>query len=222
MFYDDIRLVTEQINKYGLKLPMVDIGGLSDTSAADYEITKKTGIQDARYVTLKQKRPFDHIDIGYKVLNPDMGAPYIEKLPNIYSNYFGTLVCLNVIEHVYNPFEIFDAIYKIMKDDSLAIIETVFSFPYHPSPIDFWRYSPDCLKYLAEKSKFIVLEHGWRMIMHANEGILNTQDNSPQEVKSVYIVLSKTQISPLVEPLKFQIPEVIYKNKEIEDIMKGV
>jgi hypothetical protein len=222
MFFDDIKLVTEQINKYGLRFPMADLGGLSYCSAADYEVTKKTGIQDARYVSLKQKRPFDHIDVNYKVLNPDSGDLSIENLGNKYLNHFGTLVCLNVIEHVYNPFEIFDSFFKIMKEDSLAIIETVFSFPYHPSPVDFWRYSPDCLKYLAEKSGFVVLEYGWRLIIHANEGILNTQDDSPQEIKSVYITLSKTKISPLGTPMSFNVPEVVYKNKQIEDIMKGV
>ncbi|MEI2422555.1 hypothetical protein V6O07_19915, partial [Arthrospira platensis SPKY2] len=30
----------------------------------------------------------------------------------------------------------------------ICYISTVFSWRYHPVPIDYWRYSPDCLTFL--------------------------------------------------------------------------
>jgi SAM-dependent methyltransferase len=197
MFWDDIKLVTEQVEKYGLRSPFVDLGGMERPCIADYDQTIATKDQNARYVSLKQ-RPFDHIDVNYIVLNPENGDPDIEDLPYTCCDTFGTAVCLNVIEHVRNPFRVFGAFYQIMKQDSLLIIETVFSFPYHPSPIDYWRYSPDCLHYLAENAGFKVLEAGWRMTILADQGVRTTAKgvDEPQEIRSVYVTLAKGGFMP--------------------------
>jgi hypothetical protein len=196
MFWDDIKLVTEQIEKYGLRRPFADLGGMERPCIADYDLTIATGDQNARYVTIPQ-RPFDHIDPDYLVLNPDKGDPFIEDLPYRYQNYFGTAVCLNVLEHVQNPFRVFAALYQIMQPNSLLIVETVFSFPYHPSPQDYWRFTPDCLRYLGEQAGFQVLECDWRMTITADRGILDVQNSQPQEIRSVYAVLVKDDFAPV-------------------------
>jgi len=194
MFWDDIVLVTELVEKYGLRQPFFDLGGLERPCIADYDITIKTGVQERRYISLNQ-RPFDHIDKDYVIINPELGGELIEDLPAKYEDYIGTAVCLNVLEHVNNPFEVFEALHKIMKEDSLLIIETVFSFPYHPSPNDFWRFSPECLKYIAERTGFKVLEYDWRLIITADKGILELNTKRPQEIKSVYAVLTKGEFT---------------------------
>ncbi|MBP0029005.1 methyltransferase, TIGR04325 family [Roseofilum sp. Guam] len=213
MFWDDIKLVTEQVQKYGLRKPFVDLGGLEKPTIADYNLTIKTQEQYARYIYLNQ-RPFDHIDPEYLILNPENGSPEIEDLPTLYSDFFGTAVCLNVIEHVENPFEVFDAFYKIMKPEGLLIIETVFSFPYHPSPRDYWRYSAECLKNLSQKAGFEVLECDWRLLIRADQGIEVIQEipglykkHHPQEIMTVYATLTKAE-----EPIKqnlvnYQLPQ---------------
>lgn len=190
MFWDDIVLVTEQVEKYGLRKPFADLGGMNRPCIADYTITRDTGDQDARYICLAQ-RPFDHLDPDYHVMNPDKGDPYIEDLPYSYRDTFGTALCLNVLEHVRNPFRVFAAFYQIMKQDSLLIVETVFTFPYHPSPEDFWRFSPDCLRYLAEESGFTVLECDWRLSVPAEWGVIDAKSGELQQIKSVYATLTK-------------------------------
>ena len=205
MFWDDILLVTETIEKYGLRPPFVDLGGLEAPCIADYELTIQTGDQQARYVSLAQ-RPFDHIDPDYIILNPERGHPVIEELPQHFPDSFGTAVCLNVIEHVENPFEVFDALNRVMQTGSLLIIETVFSFPYHPSPRDYWRYSPDCLRFLSEKSGFTVLESDWRNTITADKGVLDTTNFEPQEIRSVYVALTKGELSPATKAT-YRLPE---------------
>ena len=197
MFWDDIKLVTEQVEKYGYRGPLIDIGGCETPCIADYDITIATGNQHARYVQLAQ-RPFDHIDPEYLVLNPEKGDPYIEELPYRYRGAFGTACCLNVIEHVQNPFRVFAAFYQIMREDSILIVETVFSFPYHPSPLDYWRYTPDALRHLAEGAGFTVLETDWRMTILADRGIRTTAPgvDEPQEIRSVYATLAKGRLLP--------------------------
>lgn len=192
MFLDDIHLVREQFKKYAPKGPIVDLGGLANPTIADYRITIQTGNQHARYITLPNAaRPFDDIAPGYLILNPENGDPPIEALPKTYRGYFGTAICLNVIEHVENPFTIFDAFRKIMQPGGLLIVSTVFSFPYHPSPRDYWRFSPDCLQMLAEYAGLKTLEAHWRLTIYADQGVREIHTGVPQEIKSVYITMRR-------------------------------
>lgn len=221
MFWDDIVLVTEQIEKYGLHPPFVDLGGMERPCIADYGLTIATGDQNARYVFLEQ-RPFDHIDPDYLILNPEKGDPGIEELPYTYRDRFGTAVCLNVIEHVRNPFRVFAALYQIMKQDSLLVIETVFSFPYHPSPDDNWRYSPDCLRYLAEQAGFTVLECNWRLDIPADMGIRNTAagKDEAQEIRSIYATLAKGSLASR-EKKRYPLPARISQTPRANEIIRG-
>lgn len=194
MFKDDIALVTEQVEKYKVHAltPMADLGGLAKPTIADYSITMRTGNQMARYVALPNgARPFDHLDRNYKIFNPEQGDPPIEELPTEWSGALGTIVCLNVIEHVVNPFAIFKAFRKLLRKGGLAIVSTVFSFPYHPSPRDYWRFSPDCLRMLTQYADLVVLEADWRLTILANQGIQEIHTGEPQEVRSVYVTLTK-------------------------------
>lgn len=190
MFWDDIKLVTEQISRYGLRGTLVDIGGMEQPFIADYDLAITTGDQDACSISLGQ-RPFDHIDPQYMILNPDKGDPAIEYLPYVFEDRISTAVCLNVIEHVKNPFKVFEALFKVMRDNSLLIIETVFAYPYHPSPDDFWRYTPDCLRYLSNCAGFKVLECDWRLYVPASLGIIYPGTNEAHEIRSVYVTLTK-------------------------------
>lgn len=190
MFWDDIVLVTEQVVKYGFRSPMVDLGGMARPCIADYELTIRTGDQAARFIRLNQ-RPFDHIDPSYNALNPADGAPKIEDLPYTHREAFGTAVCLNVLEHVENPFRVFAALYQIMRPDSLLVLSTVFNFPYHPSPDDYWRFSPECLQHLAKNSGFTILECDWRLDIPAEKGIRDLHTNKLQPIRSAYITMTK-------------------------------
>jgi hypothetical protein len=222
MFWDDIKLVTEQVEKYGLRLPFVDLGGMETPCIADYDLTIETGDQNARYVSLNQ-RPFDHITPDYLILNPDKGDPHIEDLPYSYINTFGTAVCLNVLEHVQNPFRVMAALWQIMKNNSLLVVETVFSFPYHPSPKDYWRFSPDCLAYLAENAGFRVLENDWRLIVPADKGIRTTAlgIDEPQEIRSVYITLTKGKFKSL-RGGSYQLPQRLSGNPNVVRLLSKI
>ena len=190
MFWDDIVLVTEQVEKHGLRQPFVDLGGMIRPCIADYSLTRDSGEQGDRFTYLGQ-RPFDHIDPEYEIFNPDKGSLLIEDLPYSNREAFGTALCLNVLEHVENPFRVFAALYQIMKPDSLLVVSTVFCFPHHPSPNEFWRFTPECLQYLAQNAGFTVLEGGWRLDVPAEWGILDLQTQRLQQIKSVYVTLTK-------------------------------
>jgi putative methyltransferase (TIGR04325 family) len=218
MFWDDIKLVTQQIEKYGLRQPFIDLGGLDRPVIADYDLTLHTGDQNARFVALSQ-RPFDHIDPDYRVLNPEKGDPFIENLPQQYSNSIGTAVCLSVLEHVDNPFQVFQALYQIMRPNSLLILSTVFSYPYHPSPNDYWRYTPACLKHLSQSAGFQVLECDWRLTLPADKGIRAVQDGTLLEVKSVYATLSKGDFQSHPSSRHYALPQRRSRNPQANQLI---
>lgn len=190
MFYDDILLVRHQIERYGIRFPFVELGGIRVPTIARYELTMQSGDQHARYISLPEP-PFTFIEKDYLILNPDKGDPPIEDLPAKYLNHFGTAVCLNVIEHVVNPFEVFKAIYAIMQKGGLVIITTVFSFPPHNAPRDFFRYSPECLEMLGQYAGFEVLEFGYHLKIWADEGIREIHSGKVQEIMATFCTLRK-------------------------------
>lgn len=217
MFWDDIKLVTEKVQSYGLRLPLADLGGVRRPCIADYDLTIATGEQSARYVTLEQ-RPFDHLSEDYLILNPEEGDPFIEDLPYQYRDQFGTALCLNVLEHVRNPFRVMAALYQVLQPGGVLILETVFSFPYHPSPDDNWRFSPGCLHHLATDAGFTVLECDWRLTVTADRGILNRGNGEPVEIRSVYAVLSKGPLSPSPRQ-SFDLPRRRSENERANQII---
>ena len=203
MFFNDILLVRESIAKYGLQLPFVDLGGLhaKDITVAQYDLTiqrvrngespTSREVQYCRYIHL-DKDPFFDIAGDYAVLNPQYGDPPIERLCETYPEAFGTIVCLSVLEHVEDPFEVFGGFRKLLKPEGLLILSTEQSFPPHDVPRDFWRFTDDALRYLAGRANLKVLEAGYRLNIHGGMGVLNIQDmKTPQEIRSVYVVARK-------------------------------
>lgn len=192
MFLADIHLVEKMIVKYGMLEPFVDLGGLTarDVTVADYKRTLASGVQKDRYLKL-ERDPFAHIVGKYRIFNPQYGDPPIEEMLPKYEDLFGTAVCLNVIEHVINPFEVFKAIYAMMLRGGLVIVTTVLNFPVHAAPRDFWRYTPDCLRMLGEYAGFEVLEADFHLIIYGDAGIKEIHTGVAQEVMADYIVLRK-------------------------------
>lgn len=176
MFYDDIALVTETVQKYGLLPPMADLGGQVAPVCADYSL-----LPASPFIQLKG-RPFDHLDPSYTILNPELGDPPIEDMQ---AAQYGTILCLSVLEHVENPFAVFDGLYRALLPDGLLILSTVFSFRYHPAPVDYWRFTPSCLTMLAEKAGLTVLDAGWRV------RALLVQHDEWNLVRSVYVIAKK-------------------------------
>lgn len=177
MFYADIELVRAQIEKYGLLKPLADLGGQASPIVANYDLLPASPF--VKY----DGRPFDFIDKDYLILNPEKGDAPIEELGD---EQFGTVLCLSVLEHVANPFDVFDGLYDALKTGGLLILSTVFSFRYHPAPLDYWRFTPACLQMLAERAGFAVLECDWHV------RALLMQEGEYNLVRGVYLTGRKT------------------------------
>jgi SAM-dependent methyltransferase len=202
MFFKDIEKVLELNAKYYFQAPLLDAGGLFNPTIANYEISKKKAlkvqytfedktysinaphpIQDDRYIQIS--KPWKFIDNEYLILNPESGDPYIEELPERYCNKFNTVIMVSVLEHVDDPFKVVEAIFKICKPGAYFFNSTPFVFPYHPSPNDNFRFSPNGLKIVHERSGFKVLECDFHLNYTSKDAVGDTNPSNYGNIQPI-------------------------------------
>jgi SAM-dependent methyltransferase len=61
---------------------------------------------------------------------------------------FDVVFSSDVFEHIDRPWLAAAEIARILRPGGLAITHTLFSWRNHPCPIDYWRYSAECLEFL--------------------------------------------------------------------------
>lgn len=77
----------------------------------------------------------------------------ITHCPQIPDASFDFIFSLDVFEHISKPWLAASEIRRILKPGGLTFHSTLFSWRYHPCPIDYWRYTPECLIALFEPLK---------------------------------------------------------------------
>ena len=109
----------------------------------------------ARYKDIFFNCSYKTVDINPKY-NPDILAD-AHHLP-IPDESADGVICKSVLEHVENPFQVVEEIYRILKLGGKCFIYVPFLHAYHSSRLDekdFWRFSEDGIKYLFRKFKRI-------------------------------------------------------------------
>lgn len=69
-------------------------------------------------------------------------------------NNFDCVICSEVLEHVEEPQKVISEINRVLRPTGAAIITTLFSFPVHGFPDDYWRFTPSCMQMLMRKADF--------------------------------------------------------------------
>lgn len=72
---------------------------------------------------------------------------------------FNSVLCNQVLEHVFNPANFLSEIYRVMKPEGKLLLTVPFVWDEHEQPFDYARYSTYGLKALLEASGFEVIEH---------------------------------------------------------------
>jgi SAM-dependent methyltransferase len=74
----------------------------------------------------------------------------VESLP--YRNHsFGTVIALNLFEHVPRFWLGFQEAQRVLRTDGLLIISCPFYFRIHSFPSDYWRFTPEAFRLMLEK-----------------------------------------------------------------------
>ena len=123
----------------GKNITCLDVGG-GEYVAKKYKMLK--GKTD--YYILDIKSPENKKNTKYIVGD-------ICECKEVLDNTYDITMCVNVLEHTKYPWLAISEIVRITKNGGLIIIEAPFSWNYHNHPIDFWRFSYDCLRFLIEK-----------------------------------------------------------------------
>lgn len=92
------------------------------------------------------KNPF--LDIEH-----DLNTP----LP-IANNQFDTIILSDVLEHIENPFLLWQEMSRILKPKGNLILNVPFYYWLHETPYDYYRYTRYALQKFAEKNNFEILE----------------------------------------------------------------
>jgi SAM-dependent methyltransferase len=71
---------------------------------------------------------------------------------------FDSVICSQVLEHVFNPDEFLAEIHRVLKPGGCMVLTIPFVWDEHEQPYDYARYSSFGLKSLLEKSGFSIIE----------------------------------------------------------------
>ena len=87
----------------------------------------------------------------------------------------GCVVCVDTLEHVEYPREALREMHRILEPGGMLILTSVFSFPIHNYPHDFWRFTPEGFKSLLKifETRFV--------------GSFGLSEDSPQSVVGIGI-----------------------------------
>ncbi len=79
-------------------------------------------------------------------INPDFGHEVLDITDMSISNKYDVILCLNVLEHVYDTDTAIANLRKALKKDGTLYIAVPFMFPLHDEPHDYWRFTEHALR----------------------------------------------------------------------------
>ncbi len=96
----------------------------------------------------------------YLTLDIQGDVDYIASADNmpIKNNSFDSILSFQMFEHVEKPKEIVSEMYRILRNNGVAIVTVPFMCPEHADPYDFQRYTPNGLVALFDYKNFEVVE----------------------------------------------------------------
>jgi SAM-dependent methyltransferase len=72
---------------------------------------------------------------------------------------FDSVLCNQVLEHIFTPDEFLREIHRVLKPGGHLLLTVPFVWDEHEQPYDYARYSSFGLRALLEKNNFVVREH---------------------------------------------------------------
>lgn len=115
----------------------------------------------------------DKIYVGCD-LREGFGVDRIEDVQNLSERdeKIGTIIIIDTLEHVQNPFKAMHEIYRVIKKNGMVIITSTQNFPIHNYPMDYWRFTSEAFNLLLEKfSMRIIGTQGYLANPHTIFGI---------------------------------------------------
>jgi hypothetical protein len=78
----------------------------------------------------------------------DFTGPFETLMESLGHRTFKTVICCSVLEHVPNVFQMAQNISRITGENGILFMSVPFVWPFHGYPSDYWRFTPEAIKYL--------------------------------------------------------------------------
>jgi SAM-dependent methyltransferase len=125
-------------------------------------------IGSCRYDLPEQDWDLRKLFAGRSYIGCDIQAgPGVDRIEDITNLTFkdgevGTLICVHILEHVWDVFSSFKHIRRVIKEGGMAIILCPFNLHIHRFPKDYWRFTDDCMRKLMEGFPWLIVgRHGY-------------------------------------------------------------
>ena len=77
---------------------------------------------------------------------------------------FQSILCLNVLEHTFNPGIILDNLLGLLAPNGYLIISTPLVWPLHSYPFDFWRPLPNFYEQYAKRNELTLFRERFKYL----------------------------------------------------------
>lgn len=142
---DSCKIFVEQVAKnFSLPEPIFEFGSLQVANQEEYANLRPI-FDGKKYVGIDMRRGLG-VDLVGDIMNMTVKTESV-----------GTIIAVETLEHVKNPFRAVDEIYRVLKSDGIVIITTPMYFKIHAYPYDYWRMTPSAYEVLLSRfeNKFI-------------------------------------------------------------------
>ncbi len=100
---------------------------------------------------------FEYLNLDLAETGPGVILGDITHCPEIEDGSFDVVLSVDVFEHIDRPWLAGEEIVRILRPGGLVYTSTLFSWRYHPCPIDYWRYTPEALESLMRGTETLDL-----------------------------------------------------------------
>lgn len=119
--------------------------------------------RDSKVLSISHSEKLAEI-LGFKrdqIIDASYPSVNVLKLP-FDDHEFDCVVSDQVLEHVEGePQAAINELFRVLRPNGIALHSTCFINPVHGCPSDYWRFTPDALRLLTEKSGTIIDSGGW-------------------------------------------------------------
>lgn len=91
---------------------------------------------------------FEYLHMDLTETGPNVVVGDITNCPDLRGEQFDAIISVDVFEHLNRPWLAAEEIGRLLKPGGVTYHSTLFSWRYHPCPIDYWRFTPAALEFL--------------------------------------------------------------------------
>ena len=92
-------------------------------------------------------------------INPEFGHKIINVTKMNYENEFDIILCMNVLEHVYDFHKAIENLHRALKPGGTALIFVPVFYPFHDEPHDYWRFTEHSIRRLFNYFSGLEIKH---------------------------------------------------------------